>query len=147
MRRQRKPSFLRVSLSLSASRYGRGRVRVPRENPSYSRRRRRRECVRGWRTQGCAGGVSKADNPSGVFLFLLRRRPTLPRRRHRTAPSPQPSLSSSRSFSLFLSLALCPFYRVSPRVIVVVAAREDETGGRRCRRGVRSLPPVGGTTS
>jgi len=73
-------------------------------------------CVRG---QGLAESVSKADNPSGVFLFLLRPRPTYPG----IVEAPTPSLSLS------LSLSLRPFYRVSPRVIVVVAASEDETEG------------------
>lgn len=59
---------------------------------------------------GRAGSVSKADNPSGVFLFLLRPRPTYPG----IVDPPNP---------------LYPFYRVSPRVIVVVAARKDEIGG------------------
>lgn len=68
---------------------------------------------------GRAASVSKADNPSGVFLFLLRPRPTYP-----GIVDPQPSLY--------------PFYRVSPRVIVVVAARKDEIGG-----GERVVVPEG----
>lgn len=47
-----------------------------------------RKDVREGRQEEGLGGVSKADNPSGVFLFLLRPRPTY----SGIVEDPQPSL-------------------------------------------------------